>query len=118
MRLNEVTHYAAPHVESYGPGFFRVGGDKLEGPLLLLPSGVTPWTGLEDHAPLLAAVGDVDVLFLGTGDEIAHAPAPLRAAIEEAGIGLEVMASPTACRTFSVLLGEGRRIGLAALPVG
>jgi len=117
MRLNEVTSYASPHVEGYGPGFFRVAGEAIEGPLLLLPSGVTAWNGTDDIAPILAAVGDIDVLFLGTGPEIAYAPAPLREALEEAGIGIEVMASPTACRTFNVLLGEGRRIGLAALPV-
>ena len=117
MRLNEVTDYAAPHVEGYGPGFFRVAGEVSEGPLLLLPAGIMPWSGVDDLTPLLAAAGDIDVLFLGTGAEIAYAPAPLRAALEEAGIGVEVMASPTACRTFNVLLGEGRRIGLAALPV-
>jgi len=37
--------------------------------------------------------------------------------IEEAGIGVEVMNSPAACRTYNVLLGEGRRIAAALLPV-
>ena len=117
MRLNEVTNYAAPHVEGYGPGFFRVAGEVREGPMLLLPSGVTPWNGTDDIAPLVSAAKDIDVLFLGMGSEIAYAPALLREALEDAGIGVEVMASRTACRTFNVLFGEGRRIGLAALPV-
>jgi len=65
----------------------------------------------------LQLAGAVDVIFLGTGAEIAHAPASLRAAVEGAGMGLEVMNSPAACRTYNVLLGEGRRVALAALAV-
>ena len=53
----------------------------------------------------------------GTGAEIAHIPPRLRSALEGAGLGVEVMASPTACRTYNVLLSEGRRVGLALLPV-
>ena len=48
---------------------------------------------------------------------IAPVPAAFRSAIEAAGPGVETMASPTACRTYNVLLSEGRRVGLALLPV-
>ena len=41
----------------------------------------------------------------------------MREALEEAGLGVEVMASPAACRTYNVLLSEGRRVGLALIPV-
>ncbi|MFZ8959647.1 MAG: Mth938-like domain-containing protein, partial [Paracoccaceae bacterium] len=54
---------------------------------------------------------------IGTGAEIAHIPAKLRAALESAGLGVEVMGSPSAARSYNVLLGEGRRIGAALLPV-
>ncbi|NDW60437.1 hypothetical protein G0P98_28825, partial [Yangia sp. PrR004] len=73
--------------------------------------------GYTDQASLLALAGDVDVLFIGTGAEIAHIPSELRQVLEEAGLGVEVMNSPAACRTYNVLLSEGRRIALAALPV-
>jgi uncharacterized protein len=66
---------------------------------------------------LLAVAAQVDVLFVGTGAEIAHIPRDLRERLEAAGIGVEVMASPAACRTYNVLLSEGRRVGLALLPV-
>nr|MCU0854979.1 Mth938-like domain-containing protein [Paracoccaceae bacterium] len=33
------------------------------------------------------------------------------------GMGVEAMASPAACRTYNVLLSEGRRVALALLPV-
>jgi uncharacterized protein len=117
MRLNEVTFTNAVPVDGYGPGFFRIGGEIYEGPVLVLPSGVGPWSGYEDPAPLLAAAPDIDVLFIGTGAEIAHIPSDLRARLEEAGIGVETMSSPSACRTYNVLLSEGRRIGLALTAV-
>ena len=118
MRLTEISYDTAKPVEGYGPGFFRIGGQVLHGACLITPWDAGPWGGLEDVAAPLALAGKIDVLFLGMGKEIAHAPAEFRAALEEAGIGVEVMASPAACRTYNVLLSEGRRIALAVLPVG
>ncbi|PWR03156.1 hypothetical protein DKT77_08045 [Meridianimarinicoccus roseus] len=118
MRLNEVRYSDGQPVDGYGSGFFRIGGKVVSGGLLVAP-GRDPvtWGGYGDAAPLLALAGSVDVLLVGTGAEIAHIPADLRAALEETGIGVEIMASPAACRTYNVLLSEGRRIGLAARPV-
>jgi uncharacterized protein len=115
--LNEVRYSGLLPVEGYGPGFFRIGGQVHAGGVLVRGDRVGPWAGYDDLAPLLALAGTVDVLFVGTGAEIAHPPAAFRAALEAAGIGVEAMASPAACRTYNVLLSEGRRIGLALLPV-
>ncbi|MDU8945078.1 Mth938-like domain-containing protein [Ovoidimarina sediminis] len=117
MRLNEITYTGAQPVEGYGPGFFRIGGTVHHGALVILPSGIGPWGGYDDAETLVAAAEALDVLFIGTGAEIAHIPAPLRTTLEEAGLGVEVMASPAACRTYNVLLSEGRRVGLALVPV-
>jgi uncharacterized protein len=118
MRLTEVRYPAALPVEGYGPGFFRIGGQVIEGPMLVLPSGAGGWGGWPDTATILAAASAIDVLFVGTGRDTAHPPRAFREALEAAGIGVEAMASPPACRTYNVLLGEGRRVALAALPVG
>lgn len=118
MRLTEVSFGSAQAVQGYGPGFFRVGGHVLRGPCLVTPWDAGPWGGLQDTGAPLTLAGKIDVLILGMGAAIAHPPAGFRAAVEAAGIGVEVMASPAACRTYNVLLGEGRRIALAALPVG
>ncbi len=117
MELNEITYRDAVPFDSYGPGFFRVAGHVIEGPALVTLTAARSWGGLEDLATLEALAGEVDVIFLGMGPEIAHAPAGLRARMEELGIGLEVMASPAACRTYNVLASEGRRIAAAVLPV-
>jgi len=117
MRLTELVFTDARPVDGYGEGFFRIGGDVYEGALVVLPKGIAPWGGMADTQSLLDAVGEIDLFFIGTGSEIAHIPADLRAALEGAGLGVEVMSSPTACRTYNVVLSEGRRVGLALLPV-
>ncbi len=115
MRLNEVTYGTGLPVDGYGPGFFRIGGEVVRGNCLILPGGVRPWGGLEDAAGLLAAACAIDIVFVGTGAEICHLPGAFRQALEAAGVGVEAMASPVACRTYNILLSEGRRVGLAAL---
>ena len=117
MRLNEITFTDAKPVEGYGPGFFRIGGEVYNGPVLTGPAGTGPWGGLEDAGALMDLAGRIDVLFVGTGADIAHLPETLQTQLEEAGLGIEVMASPAAARTYNILLSEGRRIALALLPV-
>ena len=117
MRLNEISYNDAVPIDGYGTGFFRIGGKRHDGPVLVLPSGVSGWGGFDDTAAVLAHVADIDVLFVGTGAEIAHPPAAFRAALEDAGVGVETMASPAACRTYNVLLSEGRRVAVALLPI-
>lgn len=117
MRLTEITYGSARPIDGYGPGFFRVAGQVMQGAILVTPWNAGPWGGLDDIAAPLSLAGRIDVLFVGTGAEIAHAPAAFKAALEDQGIGVEVMNSPAACRTYNVLLSEGRRIAVALLPV-
>ncbi len=117
MRLTEITYGQALAIEGYGPGFFRVGTHVLRGACLVTPWDAGPWGGMDDSAAPLALLGRIDVLLVGTGAEIAHVPSAFRDALEAAGIGVEVMNSPAACRTYNVLLGEGRRVAACLLPV-
>jgi uncharacterized protein len=116
MRLNEVNYDTAPPIDGYGPGFFRVGGEVLQGPRLLGPDLNADWDGRTPDA-ILALAGKIDVLLLGLGSEITAPPEALVAALDAAGIGVDFMATPPACRTYNVLLGEGRRIAAALIPV-
>lgn len=118
MRVTEVTYGTAKAIEGYGPGFFRVAGHVLRGPCLITPWDAGPWGGYADTATPLGLVGRIDVLLVGTGTSIAPVPNAFRQAIEAQGIGVDIMASPPACRTYNVLLGEGRRVAVALLPVG
>ncbi|MFT7596508.1 MAG: hypothetical protein ACI8R4_003844 [Paracoccaceae bacterium] len=117
MRLDEVTYNDARPVQGYGPGFFRIGNEVFQGAVLTGPAGTQAWGGYDDTAGLMALSGQIDVVLVGTGAEITHIPSELRQSLEGAGMGVEVMNSPAACRTFNVLLAEGRRVALALLPV-
>ena len=118
MRLTEISYGSALAIESYGPGFFRVGTHVGRGACLITPWDAGPWGGLVDTAAPLALIGRIDVLLLGMGADLSPVPREFRMALEAAGIGVEPMNSPAACRTYNVLLGEGRRIAAALLPVG
>jgi len=115
MQFTEAEFKDTLPIDGYGAGFFRVGGKVYEGAVLLLPNSISSWGGYDETAPLLAL--NVDVLFFGTGAETTHIPKELRMALEELNIGAEPMATPAACRTYNVLLAEGRRIAAALLPL-
>jgi uncharacterized protein len=104
-------------VEGYGPGFFRVAGMVYRGPLALLPNGPLPWEGLHDLSPFVRSAGEIDLVLVGIGPDVAALPEAARAALEGAGLGVEVMTTGPACRTYNVLLGEERRVAAALMPV-
>ena len=53
-------------------------------------------------------------MLLGTGPVFRFPEAARLAPLYQAGIGVEVMDTPAACRTYNILMGEGRKV-LAAL---
>lgn len=98
-----------------------VGGRVLRRSLLLLPDRVDANWGPETFAALepghLAPLVELacDVLLLGTGTRQRFpAPATLRPLIE-AGRGIEVMDTPAACRTYNILVAEGRSVAAALI---
>lgn len=113
MKLTEIDFPGQYPVDSYGPGGFRVGGEWREGSLLLSPLSVrsiaTPLTA-EGLGPVAELAPEIDVVLIGQGAEIAPLPARLRTRLEEAGIGVEIMSTPSACRTYNVMLAEERRV--------
>lgn len=117
MQLTEITYTGQPPIDAYGPGFFRVMDVVQEGPLAILPKGIIGWKGLDDWSDLIEAISEYDVIFLGMGADIAPLPAAAKTKLEEAGVPFEVMGTPAACRTYNVLLSEGRRVAIAAIPV-
>ena len=57
------------------------------------------------------------MIFVGTGEDIALLPAAGKEKLEKVGVPYELMATPAACRTYNVLLSEGRRVAIVALPI-
>jgi uncharacterized protein len=125
MRLEEQAQGGRFLIQGYGDGGFRIAGRRYQGSVLVLPGGVFPWTagGLSDISyesfqPAIDAAGDIDVLLLGSGPSIAPVDrALLRRLRDDHGIAIDVMDTGAACRTFNVLLTDGRQVAAALIPV-
>lgn len=110
-------------VESYGQGGFRVSGVAFDGAVLVFPDRTLSWPvsgftalGASDFAPVLDRDPRPELLLLGTGARMALLPKPLRQELRQAGIVVEAMDTGAACRTYNILLTEGRRVAAALLP--
>jgi uncharacterized protein len=55
------------------------------------------------------------VALLGTGSRQRFPHPRLSRALSEARIGLEVMTTAAACRTYNILMAEGRKVAAALL---
>lgn len=117
MAMRDTEYDGAVPVDGYGPGFFRVAGKVHHGAVVVTAEGARPWGGLEDVAGLVGLGSSVDVLFVGMGADIARLPAALAATLEEAGLMVETMSTPSAARSYNVTLSEGRRVACALIPV-
>jgi uncharacterized protein len=107
-------------VTAYGPGFVEVNQSRYEGHFLLLPDApAQPWNTAgfdalraEDFDALLAL--RPEIVLLGTGRRQRFPHPRLIARLTSAGVGVEAMDTAAACRTFNILMSEGRRV-LAAI---
>lgn len=113
--LTEANFGASLPIDGYGPGFFRVAGEVRHGSVWVMADRCGEWGGFDDRDTLAALAGQIDLLFVGTGTDIAHLPKDFVAELEAKGIMCEGMATPSAARTYNVLLSEGRRVGCALI---
>ena len=107
-------------VTGLGDDWIRVGPTEYRANCVLTPDGVIEGFapgGFEaltetDFAGLLGQQPEIVLLGTGKGQRFPHPR--LSAALAAAHVGLEVMDTRAACRTYNILLGEGRRV-VAAL---
>jgi uncharacterized protein len=111
-------------IDAYGNGGFRFDGMSHRGGLIILADGMSAWTfgdaeplSLAALAPILARLAVPQFLLLGTGTTQIFPPADVRRAFIDAHIGLDVMDTGAAARTYNILLAEQRPVAAAMLPV-
>lgn len=117
MKL-ELEPSGALRVHSWRPGELRIGQDTWRQPVLLTAREVRPWPLVDDEAVTLEHLAPLigeqpDVILLGTGERQSFPPHKLAMGLLNLGIGLEVMDTAAACRTYNVLLSEGRAVAAA-----
>jgi uncharacterized protein len=111
-------------IDAYGNGGFRFAEMSHRGGLLALPSGIYGWSATvpEDVTfdrldRVVAEADEIELVFLGMGDTGVFPSSETRKALRDANIRFEVMSTGAAIRTFNVILGEGRPVAAALLPV-
>lgn len=113
---------AGPVVKGFAAGGFSVEGETYPA-LFLTPASALSWTApalgdltVADLDPVLGLDPAPEFLLLGTGASLRFPPRPLRLALEERGIGLEVMYSRAAARVWGLMRAEERWIVAALMP--
>lgn len=120
MKLHAQRPTSLNTVTAYGPGYIDVNGTRHTGNLIVAPACVQPWpvAGFERLQPHdFDAVVQLqpEVVLLGTGARHRFAGPALVAHLARNGIGLESMDTRAACRTYNILLSDGRRVAGAFL---
>ena len=111
-------------VSSYGNGGFRFAGMSHQGSILVLPDGVHGWAPdtaeavtVDDFTTVFAQANQVEFVIYGTGPVQLFPGPDIRIAFQSRQIGLVVMDTGAAIRTFNILLAEDRRVAGAFICV-
>ena len=111
-------------IDAYGNGGFRFAEMSHKGSILCLPSGIYGWPSVEageltvaGFERVLAEAGGIEILLVGTGEDLKPLPRELREALKAAGVFADPMSTGAAVRTFNVLLAEDRAVAAALIAV-
>ena len=109
-------------INSYGAGGFMISGERHDGSVVVFPEQIVAfepkaWSDmtLANMQVITEAVPRVELLLMGCGPSIQPLPPELRAALREAGIGIDLMDTGAACRTYNILMAEDRRVAAALI---
>jgi uncharacterized protein len=94
------------------------------GSVIVLPEATLPWEvddpagiTIDSLAPVLDCEPSIEILLFGGGPNLVPVDDGLRSALSEAGIAIEPMDTGAACRTYSILAAEERRVAAALIAV-
>ncbi len=111
-------------IDAYGNNGFRFADMSHKGSILALPSGMYGWSvagsaafTLQHFSRVLDDKDRIGFVLLGTGMSQVWPDFDLRRQFDEVGIGLEVMDTGAAVRTYNVLLAEKRPVAAALVAV-
>jgi uncharacterized protein len=122
MKMQSLVDPALNTLTGYGAGYVEVNRVRHAGPVLVSPQGEVQTWALADWSALAPADFEAmlalrpEVVLLGTGSRQRFAHPRLHACLSAARIGLEGMDTGAACRTYNILMAEGRRVLAALIP--
>jgi len=116
MKFSEDKPNEGYYITAYDQGQIVINGRSLRNSLVLAPDTVVehwPVSGIDQlataHFDTVLEL-DPEIVLLGTGTSMRFPAVALYAQIINRGIGVEVMDTGAACRTYNILLSEGRRV--------
>ena len=101
---------------AHGEGYVQVNGQRFEHPIIVTPEHAPQEWSVRNFAALTETdfshflLLKPEVVLLGSGSQHHFAHPQLYRALSAAGIGVECMSTPAACRTFNILTAEDRRV--------
>lgn len=110
-------------ITGYGGGGFKINYEFVEGSLLVFVDQVEAWDVQEasaitiDKLASVLARQDVELLLIGTGARTVVLDPSIRLALKAKGIGVDIMDTGAACRTYNALLAEERRVAAAVIAI-
>ncbi len=124
LEITPSEHEGRQFIASYGEGGFQIGGHRHVGAVLVFPEKILPWpigqtedVSLASLAAVMQSDPPTELLLFGSGDRQESVSAEILQALGAAGVVIETMDTGAACRTFNVLVAEGRRVAAALIPV-
>ena len=121
MKLHTTNNANLNLFTAYGSDYVAVNQEKHSKNLIVLPESMLPdWTSssvatlTEADMEILTGLG-TEIILLGTGQQLRFPPPELMQPFMQIRKGLEVMDLSAACRTYNILLDEGRKVAAALL---
>jgi uncharacterized protein len=121
MKLQNIKNQSYQTVTAYDESSVEINAVRFTHSLIVLPELppiVWPVEGFstlnEEHFKAIA-VFHPDVVIVGTGTKQHFAHPRLSACLISQHIGVEYMDSQAACRTYNILMTEGRKVALALI---
>ncbi len=121
MKLQSDPHSGANTITGYGDGYVEINKTPYSHAVLLNSNGaIETWAAssfdaLEGSHFAQMVVLEPELILIGTGKRQRFPKPELLKALIEAKIGFEIMDSQAACRTYNILVGEGRQVLLALI---
>ena len=102
-------------INGYSKNNFRISGERYNGPVIICPRQTLCWQPpkradelLLDHIMPNLGKTPPPLFILGVGGAPMAPLGELAASLKSIGIALELMSTAAACRTWNVLMSEGR----------
>ena len=121
MKLHTSVNQFYQTITAYETDFVKINDVSFNTSLLVTPTTAPVSLNIDDYKDLSSAIIEQmmatapDVVLLGTGKQQHFLPGNLSKVFLQKNIGIETMSNDAACRTYNILMAEGRKVTLCLI---